>query len=309
MQGLAAGIGLYSIGVRGATIPELAVWAARCQIPFLHLRGGARGCAATRQTAQELDRWRAIADATAPVKLLTADLTLHDLIQPHEQRRRTAERELERTAETASRLGAEMIRVLAGPAPLGGELIPVPRLPETAMTLLIELHDASWWTPAATERLEDLTHADPRIRLLADTAQAAAGLAGLPEPAASVIAKHVLAMSAVVHLSDGGSGLTADGHALLAGQAQELLAAGQPLEVAFEWTGPQRTAPVCLSRYHAACAWWYSLSSGSEDEHPELTDGHPRALVRDNAGLPPMAHRRRIATVSATAPPAPGGHP
>src|SRR5580704_16406979 len=100
MQGLAAGIGLYSIGVRGATIPELAVWAARCQIPFLHLRGGARGCAATRQTAQELDRWRAIADATAPVKLLTADLTLHDLIQPHEQRRRTAERELERTAET-----------------------------------------------------------------------------------------------------------------------------------------------------------------------------------------------------------------
>jgi hypothetical protein len=265
LMGGCAGVGLYSIGVRAAAIPELAVWAARHQIPFLHLRGGHRGCAATRQTAQELDRWRAVADATAPVRLLTADLTLHDLIQGHEQRRHAAECELERTADVASRLGAGMIRVLAGAAPPGDEPIPVPRLPDRAMTLLIELHDASWWTPAGIGRLEDVAHADPRIRLLADTAQAAAGFAGLSEPAASVIARRVLAMSAVIHLSDDGSGLSAAGHALLAGQAQELLAAGQPLEVAFEWTGAQRTAPACLSRYRAACAWWHALSSGSED--------------------------------------------
>lgn len=263
MEGCATGIGLYSIGIRGAAVPELAVWAARHQIPFLHLRGGHRGCAATRQTRQELDRWRAVAEATVPVRLLTADLTLHDLIQPYGQRRHAAERELERTASAASRLGAGMIRVLADAVPPHDEPIPVPRLPDTAMTLLLELHDASWWTPAGIGRLEDVARADPRIRLLADTGQAAAGFADTSEPAVSAIARRVLAMSAVIHLSDDGSGLSAAGHAQLAGQARELLAAGQPLEVAFEWTGAHRTAPVCLSRYHAACAWWHALTSGS----------------------------------------------
>ncbi len=265
MEGCATGVGLYSIGVRGAAVPELAVWAAHHQIPFLHLRGGHRGCAATRQPRQELDRWRAVADATAPVRLLTADLTLHDLIQAHEQRRHAAERELQRTADAASRLGAGMIRVLAGAVPPRDEPIPVPRLPDRAITLLIELHDASWWTPAGIGQLEEVARADPRIRLLADTAQAAAALADLSGPTASAIARRVLAKAEVIHLSDDGSGLSAPGHALLAGQSQELLAAGQPLEVAFEWTGAHRTAPVCLSRYNEACAWWHALTSGSAD--------------------------------------------
>ena len=137
------------------------------------------------------------------------------------------------------------------------------------------------WTPAGIDRLEDVAHADPRIRLLADTGQAAAGFAALSEPAASAIARRVLAMSAVIHLSDGGSGLSAAGHAQLAGEAQDLLAAGQPLEVAFEWTGALRTAPACLSRYHAACAWWHALSPGSEGNGRRGMNPAPSIIITD----------------------------
>lgn len=35
--------GLYSIGVRGLSLPELLRWTASLGVPFLHLRGGPRG--------------------------------------------------------------------------------------------------------------------------------------------------------------------------------------------------------------------------------------------------------------------------
>jgi hypothetical protein len=78
----------------------------------------------------------------------------------------------------------------------------------------------------------------------------------LDRETAEVIAGDVIAKSLVVHLSDNGSGFDTTGHGLLATQAWSAMRSGQEIEVAFEWTGAQRTKPVCLSRYHAACAWW-----------------------------------------------------
>jgi hypothetical protein len=260
MDRYAPAVGLYSIGVRGVRVPDLAVWAGRHEIPFLHLRGGARGAAAMRQTDHELDRWRTVAEMTAPIRIVTTDITLEDLTAAATDRREAAERELRRAAETARRLGAGMIRILADtPRPVGGRL-PVPRLPEHDISVLIEPHDASWWEPAGIDLLDDLSQADERIRLLADTAQAAA-LAGHSQANLSDLAEHVIALSRVVHLSDNGTGLSGFNHQLLAASAARAVARGQPLEIAFEWTGPDRTHPVCLARYRDACAWWHAAAA------------------------------------------------
>lgn len=55
-------VGLYSISVRGLNIPDLLVWAARANMPFIHLRGGPRGFDLARRTASALGEWRRQAD-------------------------------------------------------------------------------------------------------------------------------------------------------------------------------------------------------------------------------------------------------
>lgn len=196
----------------------------------------------------------AVADETAPIQLLTADVTLGELTEGPGQG--AAEDELARTAHAAARLGAAAIRVLAESAPSDPRRISIPRLPDAEITLLIEPHNRWWWTPVGTGLLAEMAEGEGRISLLADTAQAAVGLASLDDDTAEVIAADVIARSRVVHLSDDGSGFNAPGHGLLATRAWKAQEAGQEIEVAFEWTGVQRTMPVCLSRYHAACAWW-----------------------------------------------------
>lgn len=252
-------VGLYSIGVRGVTLPDLAAWAARHDIPFLHLRGGARGYAATQRPVYELERWRAIADATAPIRLLTTDVTLSQLTSNGSQQR-DARDELMRAADAAQRLGAAMVRILA-PDPYDDGATPAIHLPANcAVDVLIEPHHPSWWLPQGVDWLTCLCHSDPRIGLLADTAQAANGFAALPGSTARDLARRILRLTPVMHLSDDGSGITAPGHRLLAIEAASAIADGRDIEVAFEWTGPERTAPACLDRYRAACAWWQEIT-------------------------------------------------
>ncbi|MGV9836524.1 hypothetical protein ACWDUL_20380 [Nocardia niigatensis] len=241
------------------------MWAYRNDIPFLHLRGGARGCAATRCSKQELEHWRVIADATAPIRLLTADVTLHDLAEGPDTR--AAQRELARTVRAASLLGVTMTRILADRAPVDPGRVLVPRLPKAEITFLIEPHDRWWWTVEGIDLLSELTGTGRRIRLLADTAQAATGLAATASETARARVREVVSMSSVVHISDNGSGFGAKGHALLAAQTWQAQRAGQRIEVAFEWTGPERTKPACLSRYHAARAWWQAQDGNHHGGH------------------------------------------
>jgi hypothetical protein len=68
----------------------------------------------------------------------------------------------------------------------------------------------------------------------------------------------------VAHLSDTGSGLA--GYRLAARPARAVRAAagaGQPVEVAFEWTGADRSPGGCLARYQAARTWWQHAGTGS----------------------------------------------
>ena len=264
MDTYASGVGLYSIGVRTATVPDLAAWAARHEIPFLHLRGGARGYDVTRRPQVELDRWRAITTATAPIRLLTTDITVHDVTGAPSQRCRAAQRELERAADCALRLGTNVIRILADRPESNSDAPTAPLLPGRDIVVLIEPHHPSWWQPLGVQRLTKLCRADKRIGLLADTAQAAIGFAELPRPTAQDLAQRIIGLTRVVHLSDNGSGLHAAGHELLASSAARALAEGFPIEIAFEWTGAERTPSSCLNRYRDACAWWHPLAMAAE---------------------------------------------
>jgi hypothetical protein len=249
-------IGLYSIGVRDMALPDLLPWAADADVPFLHLRGGVRGCRVLERPRSELERWREIARTTCPITLVTSDVTLNQLASDDPRIRTAALGALDLTYQAASLLGARQVRVLAG-GPV--ETIAPVQLPHSGeVTLLVELHHPWWWTAAGITAAAELVQAEPGVRLLADTAQAAAGLALRELDAARLLAARVIELSAVLHLSDNGSGLGSPGHAILAEAARSVHA---NLELGFEWTGEPRTPGECLRRYRVACNWWCGLEA------------------------------------------------
>ena len=246
-------IGLYSIGIRDLAMPDLLTWAASENIPFLHLRGGARGHAVLQRSRHELERWAKTAQALCPITLITSDVTLGELTCGDARARSIAQAGLHHTCESAAILGAQQVRILANaPAETTAHHIP---LSDSEISLLIELHHPSWWTTTGLTAAAALT-CDPRTRLLADSAQAAVGLAPYEPQDARRLAESVIALSGVLHLSDDGTGFGARGHAVLAEAARDTAA---DVEVGFEWTGQLRTAEACLQRYTAACAWWRNL--------------------------------------------------
>lgn len=247
-------IGLYSIGVRNLTMPELVTWAANARIPFVHLRGGARGHAVLDRPRAVLEHWRESTRSTCPITLVTSDVTLSELTATDAHARALVLGRLELTYEAAAVLGAHTVRILADSPP--DSIKYSLRPPDARFRLLIELHHASWWTTTGLRAARTLTDGAQNIRLLADSAQAAAGLAPYEAREARQLAARMMALSDVVHLSDNGSGLGAHGHALLAEAAR---AAESNLEVGFEWTGEPRTVDACLQRYHDACTWWRGL--------------------------------------------------
>jgi len=251
-------IGLYSIGIKNLTMPDLLSWAAAVDIPFVHLRGGLRGHRVLEQDRSELGRWREIAQTTCPITLVTSDVTLNDLTSRDLSARTAARRLLEQTCDAASLLGARRVRVLADrPVETLDDSL---HLPVGDVTVLIELHHASWWTAVGVAIASELVRAGPRVRLLADTAQAAAGFGSREPGEARALANRVIELSEVLHLSDDGSGLGASGHALLAAAART---AEADIELGFEWTGEPRTAGACLRRYRAVRIWWRGLEATS----------------------------------------------
>ena len=254
-------IGLYSIGVRNLAVPDLLTWAADIDIPFVHLRGGTRGHAVLERSRHELERWHMIAQAASPITMVTSDVTLAELTCDDSRARAAAQAELHRTCEAAAILGAQQVRILANS---DAETIEQSlRALDVEVSLLIELHHPSWWTDAGLATVAAIIFDEPRIRLLADSAQAAMGLAPHKPQDARRLAAEVIALSDVLHLSDDGSGLGAQGHAVLAEAARD---AEADLEVGFEWTGQPRTAAACLRRYGAACEWWRGLEATVQQE-------------------------------------------
>ncbi|MEV3951260.1 hypothetical protein AB0K57_26970 [Streptomyces halstedii] len=115
----AAGIGLYSIGVRGLDVPELLEWAGAQNVPFVHLRGGPRGYDLARQSPQVLAHWRRRGESCVPVTGVTADLDLADLFAVSAPERARARAELELLVAAAAAVGAGWVRLLGRAVPRG----------------------------------------------------------------------------------------------------------------------------------------------------------------------------------------------
>ncbi|WP_326644903.1 hypothetical protein OG884_11605 [Streptosporangium sp. NBC_01755] len=258
-------IGLYSISVRGLTVPDMLNWAASHDIPFVHLRGGPRGVDLASQSSVTVWRWRKAAAQTVPITGVTADVDLADLLTGDASARRRAAYDLEELAEAATILNARWVRLPAR-TPLTadqlaqGEKLRV--LADSVLPLLIEPHHPGWVSPATLRPLVDLVNACPKMRLLADTAQLAAALPKRNRFPAWLAP--IFDHAQVLHLSDPGTGLDAPGQAVIAALAAYRIQAGQDLEVALEWTGPDRSPDECLARYHATATWWERLTTALE---------------------------------------------
>ncbi|MDS1271808.1 hypothetical protein RIF23_16060 [Lipingzhangella sp. LS1_29] len=251
-------IGLYSISVRGLDVEELLEWAFENAIPFLHLRGGPRGFDLAHCSADQLERWRQKALRSVPITGITADVDLAELVDGDEPTRRGACDRVHRLSAAADRLEAHWVRLLAR--------VPFARFPEfqcqsvlpaPAVPLLVELHHPRWLHPDAFAALEALMRQHRHVRVLADTAQLGAALT---QGGNRDVAAAVLEWSTVLHLSDDGAGLVAPpAREEIAALAAHRMACGQAMEVALEWTGPDRTPQACLEHYRSALAWWVRI--------------------------------------------------
>ncbi|MDP9842217.1 sugar phosphate isomerase/epimerase family protein [Streptosporangium lutulentum] len=255
-------IGLYSISVRDLDVPELLRLAVANGVPFVHLRGGPRGFDLAAQRVATVWQWRKMAEDTVPITGVTADLDLADLLEGDSSDRTQAAYDLAQLTEAAALLGAGWVRLLAR-TPLDERVLAdagtLPVLARSAVPLLVELHHPAWVEEGAFGPLIAMVESCSSVRLLADTAQLAAAL---PDDGGTPAwAGQVLDHAAVVHLSDTGTGLHAPGHALVAALAADRIDAGQCLEVALEWTGPDRNPAECVARYRAATTWWADLTA------------------------------------------------
>ncbi len=259
-------VGLYSIGIRGIEMEDLLAFATTHQVPFLHLRGGPRGFDLARRDTSTLDEWARCSHASVPITLVTADLELVDFARPDTQAYRQATAALDRLGHAAAVLGARAVRLLARRVvdqPLWAD-VAVPNLvARYGLITLVELHDPEWFTANTTA--STVAHLDraPWLALLIDTAQVHHAWLRSDNPAS--LARNVSALvphTRAVHVSDSGDGLTGTGHRVVA-QAFANLDAGDAVEIAFEWTGADRSPQSCLTRYHHAVAWWRSNPEGN----------------------------------------------
>jgi hypothetical protein len=252
-------VGLYSIGIRGLDIGEFLGLAAGWQVPFVHLRGGPRGCDLARIPGARLTAWaRQARGGGVPVTMVTADIDLADFTAPGTAPYQEAARELGALACAAAELGASAIRLLARVIPRDAEweTLSVPLDAVAGMAVLAELHDPGWFTPASVARLHGLLDRTPGLALLLDSAQVHdAWLTGPAAPWPGLLAG-LAGRAGAVHLSDRGTGLDQPGHQLLARAARASAGEGRQAETAFEWTGADRSPQACLARYRAATAWW-----------------------------------------------------
>ncbi|OLT26838.1 hypothetical protein BJF83_20250 [Nocardiopsis sp. CNR-923] len=266
VTGAEPGIGLYSISVRGLEVPDLLGWARAEGVAFVHLRGGTRGYALTERDAATLKHWRAVTEQTVPITGVTADTDLAELLDTDATVRDRARRSLGRMAWAAASLGAGWVRLLAR-TPLDPAMVQrAGAVPVMAVPLLVELHHPAWLTPAPATALGRLLDQSPHLRVLADTAQLAAMLTTVgPHTVAGL--DRVIAATNVLHLSDQGHGLRHPGHAQIATAIARRLDDDHEIEVAVEWTGPDRSPATALDRYRAATAWWRGLREQHRRSH------------------------------------------
>lgn len=248
-------LGLYSIGIRAISVPDLLEVAAAHRVEFVHLRGGPRGYHLTGQSHDRLRCWARHAAHTVPVTAVTTDVDLAELAE--DRTRPVALAELDKLAPAAALLaggGPTALRVLAR-TPLPPTEVVAGVVPQTRVPVVIELHHPDWFVEPALSAVLTLVEQSPGLGLLADTGQIHRAHSTHPALDEATV-RRVVEHARVVHLADAGAGLDAAGHRLVATAVRAEVRRGWAGQVAFEWTGPDRRPQACLARYDAAAAWW-----------------------------------------------------
>jgi hypothetical protein len=253
-----AGLGLYSIGVRGLDAGELLAFARRHRVPFIHLRGGPRGYDLARWNRDELAALATLSQQSTPITIVTADLDLASFIDPGSEHFRRATAELDRLTGAAAILGAGAVRLLARHVLHDAEwqTVVLPEfVAERGLVTLLELHDPGWFTSQAMAGLVAFLDGAAQLALLLDSAQVAEAERRNRDALTAASLAALARCARVVHLCDTGAGLDDVGRRILAGAATTGAVAERRLELAFEWTGADRSPAACLAAYHAAAEW------------------------------------------------------
>lgn len=248
-------LGLYSIGIREISVSALLDAAATCGAGFLHLRGGRRGYDLPQRTDAELRGWRRHSDrAGVPITMVTADTELSDLISERSTVVDAARCDLDRVAQAATVLGAGIVRILATRPP-DAPLRCIPRVlgARPGLEIVIELHHPGWFASSAADVMRRSGVGTGGVALLLDSAQVHAA-AAIGYDVSRV--DDLMGIARVVHLSDAGDGLDGEGHDVTVRAARAAMLRGQLLQLAFEWTGAERTTDQCLRQFHIARARW-----------------------------------------------------
>ncbi|MDG4763321.1 hypothetical protein O7632_04240 [Solwaraspora sp. WMMD406] len=259
-------VGLYSIGIRGIDLEDLLALAVAHEVPFLHLRGGPRGFDLARRDTVTLNRWACCSQASVPITVVTADLDLADFAQPGTQAYQQASAELDRLGHAAVVLRARAVRLLARHVPDQRRWadLAVPDLTARhGLTTLIELHAPAWFAAQTVASMVAYLGRAPWLALLMDTAQV--HRAWLRSDSPDSLAAQVSALAPhtrAVHISDSGDQVPGAGYEIVA-KTFGHLDDDSPVEIAFEWTGADRSPQGCLDRYRRAVAWWRSSSEGN----------------------------------------------
>lgn len=246
-------LGFYSIGLRNIDIQKLFSHLRQEDIPFLHLRSGPKGYGLTKLKPNRLNLYINKCNEGIPVTMLASDITLELLAENSQE----TEDEYYKLISIAQRLGAKYIRILAPSIMKEESLINFnvnKRL--NSVVSVIELHNPEWFTHHYADKINDICVKN-ELGLLFDSLQIemACQLFGVYE--VSQYIDRLLPHVKVIHFSDSGGGFSGEGHQITALAAIKAQEKAYDIELAFEWTGRDRTAAAAFSAYRRAVHFWH----------------------------------------------------
>ena len=248
-------LGFYSIGFGNIPFQMLSKVASDEHIPFLHLRGGARGYNLAQLSEFELERFRKAFEGVVKITLVTTDIDIQDFLADGTERRKVV-KELRRLSHAAEYLGAQAIRLMGRRALGQSEWLAVKHeiAASGCMPLVIELHDKSWFQEEKILCLLDFC-LSWNMGVLLDSQQIT--LATMKEDCRGLrnALRKIRPIVKAIHLSDSGYGLAAPGNCLVASVARQAKQSA-PIEHAFEWTGEDRSLKAALAAYGRAFEYW-----------------------------------------------------
>ncbi len=247
-------LGFYSIGLKNIAINELFQHLRREDIPFLHLRSGPKGYGLTKLEPSELDLCIHECGRDIPVTMLASDITLESLAEGSQE----AKEECSHLQDIALNIGAKYLRILA-PSAIKNESWENLCISTIAnhVVIVIELHNPEWFSRRHIERLKQVC-TEQKIGLLFDSSQIdmACQIQGVDE--VSQFVDCLLPHVKVIHFSDSGGGFSGVGHQITALAAIKIQKSAYDIELAFEWTGKERTTGAAFAAYRRAENFWHS---------------------------------------------------